>query len=210
MDSGRHYERLIERARGRALDGYRERHHVVPRCVGGGDEDDNIVELTPEEHFVAHQLLVRIYPGHKGLIWALLQMTGGNRRQPRRNKAYGWMRRMFASMISESSRGRRASPEARERMRLAKLGKKRGKYRSSPSRNAGVPKSEEHRLRLRLAKLGKKRGKYNLKDREAKNAAISAGRLKTDNTVYTTPEYRASQAERSCQSWAKRKQLTIE
>jgi hypothetical protein len=48
MNYGAHYSRLIERAERSVLDGYFERHHVVPRCI---DRSSNYrVALTPEEH----------------------------------------------------------------------------------------------------------------------------------------------------------------
>ena len=37
MNYAAHYERLVKRARSRSLVGYRERHHVVPKCMGGGE-----------------------------------------------------------------------------------------------------------------------------------------------------------------------------
>lgn len=39
---------------------YFERHHIKPRCVGGSDDEDNLVLLTGREHFVAHCLLAMI------------------------------------------------------------------------------------------------------------------------------------------------------
>ena len=65
-----HYGRLIERAKTRQLTGYVEKHHVVPKCIGGTDEKSNLVKLTPEEHYVAHQLLVKIYPDNDSLVYA--------------------------------------------------------------------------------------------------------------------------------------------
>lgn len=62
MNYQKHYELLIERAKSRTLAGYFERHHIIPKCMGGSDEPENIANLAPEEHFVAHQLLVKIYP----------------------------------------------------------------------------------------------------------------------------------------------------
>lgn len=38
-----------------------ERHHIIPRCVGGTDEKSNIVSMTPREHFLCHLLLTKIY-----------------------------------------------------------------------------------------------------------------------------------------------------
>jgi hypothetical protein len=57
MNYKMHYERLISRAAGRKVDGYTEKHHITPRCMGGTDDKSNIAILTASEHFVAHQLL---------------------------------------------------------------------------------------------------------------------------------------------------------
>lgn len=46
MNYAAHYERLIERAKNRVLEGYRERHHILPRCMGGTNAPDNLVDLT--------------------------------------------------------------------------------------------------------------------------------------------------------------------
>lgn len=65
MDYKRIYDQLIENAKERVLpEGvYVERHHIVPRCMGGGDESTNIVKLTFREHAMAHILLARVYGG---------------------------------------------------------------------------------------------------------------------------------------------------
>lgn len=98
------YNRLIERGQIRQFGhtkksltliiGYTERHHVVPRCMGGTNESDNLVYLTPEEHYVAHGLLVKIHPNEKKLINALVILSG--RSKNRNNKLYGWARRLYA------------------------------------------------------------------------------------------------------------------
>jgi len=94
MDYKKHYDLLIEKAKHRKLSEYKEKHHIIPRCMGGTDNKDNLVDLTPEEHYVAHQLLVKMHPNHQGLIWAALQMTGHSSSEGRaNNKLYGWLRR---------------------------------------------------------------------------------------------------------------------
>ena len=40
------YDSIIERSKSRQLDCYREKHHIIPRCIGGGSEKSNIVELS--------------------------------------------------------------------------------------------------------------------------------------------------------------------
>lgn len=36
---------------------YLELHHIVPKCMGGTDEDDNLIPLSYREHVIAHCLL---------------------------------------------------------------------------------------------------------------------------------------------------------
>lgn len=95
------YDQLISRGRNRALTGYKESHHIVPRCMGGSDSKDNLVDLTPEEHYLAHQLLVRMYPEDRKLVYAASAMLRG---RPM-NKMYGWLKRRFSETISENQSG---------------------------------------------------------------------------------------------------------
>ena len=37
------------------------RHHIVPRHMGGTDDDENFTYLTPREHVIAHFLLWKVY-----------------------------------------------------------------------------------------------------------------------------------------------------
>lgn len=54
------YMQLIDRARHRQfVSEYSEKHHVLPRCLGGGNEQNNLVILTAREHFIAHAFLAR-------------------------------------------------------------------------------------------------------------------------------------------------------
>ena len=40
-----------------------QEHHIIPGCLGGGDEKDNLVLLTPREHYLCHLLLTRMTSG---------------------------------------------------------------------------------------------------------------------------------------------------
>lgn len=96
------YDSLIERGKNRKLEGYKESHHIIPKCLGGKDTKDNLVELTPEEHYLAHQLLVKIYPNEPKLIYAA-QMMIPNRPS---NKMYGWIRRKYSKAVSKNQLGK--------------------------------------------------------------------------------------------------------
>lgn len=104
MDYKRIYDIIIERAKERVPEGYVERHHIVPRCLGGSDEKENLVALTPEEHFLCHVLLVKIYPEHKGLIYAVQAMCRGHKGR-RRRKMYGWLKRKFSKQRKIDAKG---------------------------------------------------------------------------------------------------------
>lgn len=74
--------------------GYYERHRIVPGCMGGKYVESNIAWLTPEEHYVAHQLLVKIYPSVSGLVKAAHAMALTRKG----NKSYGWLKRKKAEV----------------------------------------------------------------------------------------------------------------
>ena len=103
MNYSRIYESLIQHAKDRVPEGYIERHHIVPRCMGGSDENENLVALTPEEHFTAHVLLVKMYPENTPLIKAVQKMCQGKQRK--RNKMYGWLKRRFSEEMKRSQSG---------------------------------------------------------------------------------------------------------
>lgn len=76
MDYEKHYISLIE-LHGKELkpkEGYHERHHVLPKCMGGKDTYENLTYLTARCHLLAHWLLMKAYPEVKGLKIAYATM----------------------------------------------------------------------------------------------------------------------------------------
>ena len=74
MNYSKIYDNLIESRKDRdTIKG--EMHHIVPRCMGGSDDESNLVMLTYREHFIAHVLLQKIYPKDKGVFRALKAMS---------------------------------------------------------------------------------------------------------------------------------------
>ena len=41
---------------------YYEKHHILPKSLGGSNDKSNLALLTGREHFICHWLLVKIYP----------------------------------------------------------------------------------------------------------------------------------------------------
>lgn len=211
MNYAAHYSRLVERARIRALSGYSERHHIVPRCIGGTNDKDNVIRLTPEEHYVAHQLLVKMYPGNHRLLWAAVSMTNQTKRQQRNNKLYGWLRRLLADKISKLHQGRKHTDETRAKMAQSHLGVKRGPHSEEHKINLSIAhkgkrKSPEHCAAMSQSKTGKKKGphseEWRLNQSAGLRAAYANGAKRADQT---TPEHRKRQAQSMLAIWAKRR-----
>lgn len=132
MDYCRIYDQLISRAKLRQRDlcrkdviailGIVERHHIIPRSMNGLDDPENLVYLTPEEHFVAHELLVKIYPAEIGLLRALMILSGKGNRY-RNNRLFGWARRRYSEMRKGNipwNKGIPCDEETRNKIREAR------------------------------------------------------------------------------------------
>ena len=175
MDYSKIYIELIERSFERELICYTEKHHVVPRCMGGDDKKRNIAILTAPEHYIAHQLLAKIYPKNKKLIRAAIMM-GSTRSN---NKLYGWLRKRYSDSkkgipvmpigykftdehkrkISESNKGRIISSESILKMSKSKMGQ--------PSPNKGASFSITHRFNLSESHKGKTQSPEQVEKRRA-------------------------------------------
>jgi len=53
---------------------YIERHHIIPKCMGGRDNKANVIALLPEEHYYAHKLLALENPENNKLQYAWWNM----------------------------------------------------------------------------------------------------------------------------------------
>ena len=144
MDYAAVYDRLMRRAQSRPQPDVFERHHVVPKCLGGSLKRENLALLTPREHLFAHKLLVRIHPENVGL-WLALVMMG---------RLVQYRSKIFQSeriRAREIRKGFKYSQESRKKMSEAA----RARGRVSPKTefkkgqkpwNAGLPPEQSHRF----------------------------------------------------------------
>jgi hypothetical protein len=143
VDCVRIYAELVGRARGRERHGYMERHHVLPKCMGGSNRKDNLVYLTAKEHFIAHKLLVRMHPEVYGLWQALIAM----------GRIAQFKSRIFASERQRAAalrRGFRYSDKSKERMSSSASARGRNSPKTEFKAgqkpwNAGLPPEMSHR-----------------------------------------------------------------
>lgn len=96
-----HYETIITRSKNRILNGYSEKHHIIPKCLGGLDNKSNIAILTGREHFICHQLLAKAYPDNPSLGSAAHMMTVKSKNQSRsENRTYEWLKKRYSKSMS--------------------------------------------------------------------------------------------------------------
>ena len=84
----KHYEQLCSTRkllnRSKGTDVYYEKHHIIPKSVGGSNSPDNLVLLTAREHYIAHLLLYNHYKAIGGndfrkMSFALVSMLSTNK-----------------------------------------------------------------------------------------------------------------------------------
>ena len=114
MDYKAIYYKIIEKAKketeyGHRQLGYFEKHHILPKSLGGSNDEINLVKLTAREHFICHWLLVKMY--NKGtterykMLCALWRMNNSGSTTQKEHytnsRAYEKLRIEFAERIRE-------------------------------------------------------------------------------------------------------------
>lgn len=113
------YDDLISRAkqenRKKVKGGtYYENHHIIPVCLGGLNDKDNLVLLTAREHFVAHKLLAEIYPNNNKLIYGfrvflVFNKLGREDEYRITSREFERMRVDYSKVVSETHKGKKIS-----------------------------------------------------------------------------------------------------
>jgi len=87
MNYKRIYYTITTNAVDRKIESYTERHHIVPKSLGGSNDVSNLVNLTAREHFICHWLLTKMHTGkdHHKMLNALRMMRAEKKGQMRYN-----------------------------------------------------------------------------------------------------------------------------
>lgn len=94
---------------------YQELHHIIPKCLNGTDDKENLVYLYPQEHYYAHKLLALENPSNQGLQFAWWNMChckkagkDNDRTYQISSDEYAEAKKRFSVMISEKLSGENA------------------------------------------------------------------------------------------------------
>ena len=200
------YEQIVQRAKNRVLNGYYERHHILPRSLGGLDISENIVCLTAREHFICHWLLTKFTVGEERdkVLYALRMMRANKSGQRYTSKitarVYEKLKTEYSEIQSQRILGENnpmygkkfyRSEEGRIKQSQmvsgdnngAKKPQSRKKISESKKGIKRKPFSKEWKQKMSEAHKGEKNHRYGVEVSEETRAKISAkmkGRKQSD------------------------------
>ena len=107
-----YYKLMLKNQNTIRVKGETARHHIVPESFfinrsrnksrpgflkGNPNDKSNLINLTHRQHFIAHQLLAKIYPQNQAMILALHYMRTSIINN---SKQYDWAKRAYSKMLS--------------------------------------------------------------------------------------------------------------
>jgi len=151
----RWYNSIIAKSKERVnFVGYGEKHHVIPKSLGGSNDPTNIVLLTAKEHFICHLLLVKMTNGDNkrrmvNAAWGMA--TRRNHFQTGRSRITSRTYEFLKSNLTQS-------PEANLARSKKLKGRIIGPMSDEHRKKLSAPKTIEHREKISKSRLGKSWG----------------------------------------------------
>lgn len=162
----KYYYDIINRVKSREIVGYSERHHIIPKCIGGSNDALNIVKLTAREHFICHRLLIKMVDASQKHKMAFAAWQQGRSAKYHNVKITARTYAVLKEQLSITYKGKRRAPfsdKAKENMKIAAKTRKKQVYneqqleklRSLGEQRRGQVLSAEHKEKISKANKGK-------------------------------------------------------
>lgn len=199
-----HYDALISsrkellRVKGEGV--YYERHHIVPRSMGGSDESSNLILLTGREHYIAHLLLWKMHPESKSMHYAFMVMCNKAITKVS-SRIYETLRKNHSEIVSKYQSGKNhpmfgktLSEDHREKLRELRTGSKQSaetvEKRASKNRGKKWTKPMSQEQRQKLSEI--KKGKRNSPESYKRGAEKRRGLPRTERQLEALAEYNSN------------------
>jgi len=174
------YYLIVTNAKTRKLTDYTEKHHIIPKSLGGNNSKQNLVNLTAREHFVCHMLLTKMTVGNDK---RLMHFALGKFIQMSPNQQRGfnsWEYSKIRESISIARTGKRHSLESKKKMSASMKG--RIPWNKGMT---GLKHSEESNIKRSISLTGKQKSKEhaaNIKQSKLGHTAGMTGKRHSDET----------------------------
>jgi len=141
------HDNIIARGKNRILTGYKEKHHIIPKSLGGNNSKDNLVELTAREHFMVHMLLCKFTTGQAKMkmSYAFHAMCTFKNAE-RYNK-------VNSRLVEKIRSNFKFTKEHKQKLSKAQIGNKKA---IGNTNNLGRKFSKETKLKMSKARMGNK------------------------------------------------------
>lgn len=148
------YYQITDRAISREIIGYTEKHHIIPKSLGGNNSKNNLAILTAREHFICHWLLTKMTIGESRakMIYALCCITQQrNLHQQDRFKITSRKYESIRILISVNLKNRVFSDEYKQKLKdsAPRLPRSEEVKRKISETKKGIPRSDETKDKLR-------------------------------------------------------------
>lgn len=165
------YYQIVNRAKNRILNEYKEKHHIIPKSLGGKNNNDNLVCLTAREHLICHMLLTKMTVNKDKqkmtfALWAMSSMKNDyHYRYKVKPRQYANIKQQMSNIKSITQCGelnhffkKTHTEETKNKIREKRLGVKDSletKHKKSIAGKNKPPVSKETREKLSVALSGK-------------------------------------------------------
>lgn len=168
---------LDTRGRFECGDKYHERHHIRPKCMGGTNDEDNLIDLFAQEHFIAHKMLAEENPENTslGFAWCCMAFMKNGREHRYELTPREYEEAKIA--LSALNKSRIVSEEQRKRIGEANKGRivPESARRAVAKANASRVWSEESRRKLSNTISGENHPLYGRHHTEETRKKLSDG-----------------------------------
>lgn len=192
----RWYYQIINSAIERKTVSNPDRHHIIPKCMGGSNHADNLVNLTAREHFICHRLLIKMVDAKfkSKMIYAAWQQSRSAKFKGARITS-----RTFAKLreeMSEAYKGRKRMPFTEE-WRTKMSDSKKGEKNSMFGRNHSVESIKQ----ISNNRKGKCTGEDNPFFKKNHSFDTIANIIEANKTIHTCPHCDKSGKSNSMKRW---------
>lgn len=162
------YYLIIENAKNKDIGGYTEKHHIVPKSLGGNNNKENLVSLTAKEHFICHLLLTKIVDNKNNkvkMVWALWRMCNGRNYKPTSRSYEAARKKFIKSMTGHPNWMKSQTDKTKEKIsktlksKLANLSEEEMKKRLLNSFHSPESWTEDRKKNISKATTGKSKTK---------------------------------------------------